>query len=58
MEAAGISLEGFKGALGPHWPPHTLREVSMSMSPAYRKGVHNNCRNARIVFDKFHVLAL
>lgn len=37
--------------------PHALREVSMDMSPAYRKGVQNNCRNARIVFDKFHVLA-
>jgi len=37
--------------------PHALREVLMDMSPAYQKGVRNNCRNARIVFDKFHVLA-
>jgi len=26
------------------------------MSPAYVKGVEENCRNAEIVFDKFHVI--
>ena len=29
----------------------------MDMSAGYEKGVKDNCRNAQIVFDKFHVLA-
>ena len=27
------------------------------MSPAYLKGVKETCRNAQVVFDKFHVIA-
>ncbi len=27
------------------------------MSAGYQKGVQENCKNARVVFDKFHVLA-
>jgi transposase len=27
------------------------------MSPAYEKGVKETCRNAQVVFDKFHVIA-
>jgi len=30
--------------------------VSMDMSPAYQAGVAENCRNAQVVFDKFHVV--
>lgn len=37
--------------------PHALTQVSMDMSAAYQKGVRENCRNAQVVFDKFHVLA-
>ena len=29
----------------------------MDMSAPYQKGVAENCRNAQVVFDKFHVLA-
>jgi len=36
---------------------HAINQVSMDMSAGYQKGVENNCRNAQIVFDKFHVLA-
>jgi len=36
---------------------HALTQASMDMSPAYEKGVTETCRNARIVFDKFHVVA-
>ena len=36
--------------------PHALTHVSMDMSAAYVKGVKENCRNAQIVFDKFHLL--
>jgi transposase len=35
---------------------HALTQVSMDMSPAYQKGVAENCRNAQVVFDKFHVI--
>jgi transposase len=36
---------------------HALTQVSMDMSPAYQKGVRETCRNAEVVFDKFHVIA-
>lgn len=35
---------------------HALTPVSMDMSPAYQRGVADNCRNAQVVFDKFHVI--
>ena len=28
------------------------------MSPAYPRGVRDNCRHVRLVFDKFHVMKL
>jgi transposase len=31
-------------------------QVSMDMSPAYQRGVADHCRNAQVVFDKFHVI--
>ena len=36
---------------------HAITQVSMDMSPAYQKGVKQTCRNAQVVFDKFHVIA-
>ena len=36
---------------------HAVTQVSLDMSPAYQKGVAETCRNAQVVFDKFHVLA-
>jgi transposase len=36
---------------------HALTEVSMDMSRAYQKGVSEYCRNARVIFDKYHVIA-
>ena len=36
---------------------HAVTQVSMDMSPAYKKGVAETCRNAQVVFDKFHVIA-
>jgi transposase len=35
---------------------HAITQVSMDMSTAYQKGVRENCRNAQVVFDKFHVI--
>jgi transposase len=34
---------------------HAITQVSMDMSAAYQAGVKDNCRNAQVVFDKFHV---
>lgn len=38
--------------------PHAITYAAIDMSRSYQSGVHNNCRNARIVFDKFHVMKL
>jgi transposase len=35
---------------------HSITQASMDMSRAYQSGVLENCRNAQIVFDKFHVI--
>ncbi|MCC6819342.1 MAG: ISL3 family transposase [Verrucomicrobia subdivision 3 bacterium] len=35
---------------------HAITQASMDMSPAYQKGVQETCRNAQVVFDKFHVI--
>jgi transposase len=40
-----------------HGHRHTITQVSMDMSAAYEAGVKENCRNAQVVFDKFHVIA-
>jgi len=35
---------------------HAITQASLDMSAAYQKGVRENCRNAQMVFDKFHVI--
>jgi len=35
---------------------HAITQASMDMSQAYRSGVAQTCRNAQVVFDKFHVI--
>ena len=37
--------------------PHAILEMSMDMSKPYQKGVAEHCRNAQVVFDKYHVIA-
>jgi transposase len=50
--------QAFVQALAAHnGHPHAITQVSMDMSAGYEKGVKENCRNAQVVFDKFHVLA-
>ena len=39
-----------------HGHRHALTQASMDMSKAYQAGVAENCRNAQVVFDKFHVI--
>ena len=36
---------------------HAITQVSQDMSAAYQKEVRETCRNAQVVFAKFHVLA-
>lgn len=36
---------------------HSITQASMDMSQAYQSGVTEHCRNAQIVFDKFHLIA-
>ncbi len=38
-------------------PPERIESVSIDMSPAFIKGVSQELPNARITFDKFHVIA-
>lgn len=33
-----------------------IEYVSIDMSPAYQKGAKENCPNAKVVFDRFHVM--
>jgi len=35
---------------------HSITQASMDMSKAYEAGVAEHCRNAQVVFDKFHVI--
>lgn len=35
---------------------HAITQASIDMSQAYQSGVAAQCRNAQVVFDKFHVL--
>jgi len=37
--------------------PETVESISIDMSPAFIKGVTEHLPNARITFDKFHVIA-
>jgi transposase len=50
--------QAFVQALAAHnGHQHAITQVSMDMSAGYEKGVKDNCRNAQVVFDKFHLLA-
>jgi transposase len=35
---------------------HAITQVSMDMSRPYQAGVRQTCRNAQVVFDKFHIV--
>ena len=38
--------------------PTRVEEVTMDMSPAFIKGVTEQCPQAEITFDKFHVMEM
>jgi transposase len=49
--------ERFSEQLGRHnGHPKAITQIAIDMSPAYQKGVREHFGNARIVFDKFHVV--
>jgi len=52
------TIEGFAAYLGQHQgTPEQVTSVSIDMSPAFIKGVGEHLPNARMTFDKFHVVA-
>lgn len=53
------TFEDFAAELDKHnGHPHAITRVAMDMSAAYRKGVAETMRNAKVVYDPFHVTAL
>ena len=38
--------------------PDTIKDISCDMSPAFIKGVKDNLPNAKITFDKFHIMKI
>ena len=52
------TIESFAGYLSAHGgEAEQIESASIDMSPAFIKGVTDNLPNARITFDKFHVIA-
>jgi transposase len=53
------ALGAFAKALGEHGgDPSQIEAIAMDMSPAYVKGATEHFPQARIVFDKFHLMVL
>ena len=53
------TVEAFTDDLKAHnGNPDQISDVSCDMSPAFIKGVRETLPNAKITFDKFHVLKL
>ena len=50
-------IERFKKDLEAHnGKANNIKEVSVDMSPAFKKGIDNNFPDAAIVYDKFHII--
>jgi transposase len=53
------TVVAFTQDLGEHGgKPENITDVSIDMSPAFIKGVEDNFKNAKITFDKFHVMKI
>ena len=53
------TIRDFIAALSAHnGHPHAITKTAVDLSPAYRKGIEENLRNAVITYDPFHVNAL
>jgi len=52
------TIARFAGHLAEHnGTPAQVRSVSIDMSPAFIKGIADHLPNARVTFDKFHIIA-
>ncbi|MEX3936099.1 ISL3 family transposase [Paraburkholderia phymatum] len=57
-QARRVVFESFAAYLGKHHGmPEQVTSVSIDMSPAFVKGVGEHLPNARVTFDKFHIVA-
>jgi len=54
-ETVGVFVQELRAHGG---VPEQIELVAMDMSPAYRKGARQHLPNARIVFDRFHVMQM
>lgn len=54
----GKSSEAVKSFSEKHVNPQAVKEVSIDMSPAFISGAQNYFSNAKITFDKWHVIKL
>jgi len=54
---AGVWEEFMECLILHNGDPRAITQASIDMSVAYVKGIEENCRNAEIVFDKFHVIS-
>ena len=53
------TIKNFKDSLSHHHAqPSQITDICADMSPAFRKGIQENFPDARLTFDKFHVLKL
>ena len=53
------TVEAFVDDLKTHnGNPNAIKDVSCDMSPAFIKGVKENLPNAKITFDKFHIIKI
>lgn len=55
----GEALQAFAQEMAAHGgKPEQIKLISMDMSPAYRKGAREAFPQARLVFDRFHVMQM
>ena len=53
------TVEAFIDDLKTHnGDPDAIKDISCDMSPAFIKGVKDNLFNAKITFDKFHIMKI
>jgi transposase len=58
-ERTAASVSQFAAAMGAHGAsPQQIQVAAIDMSPAYQKGVAEHLPEAKVVFDRFHVMKL
>ena len=51
-------FKGFKEMISKKMETEQIKHISMDMSPSFKSGAKENFPNAKIVYDKFHVIKL